>query len=273
MPEVSLAAIRLVRARVEVSIADARAALLATGGDVEAAVCRLITSEQAARDRNAEYTERRRSEMDAGVVAPVSRASRAATTVTMETSAARIISEEAPELAAFLRAVPATCCIVAFEHAWNQLADGASQLVASADFHSPDPERDRARTAAALAKEADPCLCVAIACDELQRVVIRISATQRSTVAAARTLQGPNLAAFAAMLDRNAGEGAGAPLDVRRRCVFALPGPDELLSSREGILVPDESCYEEAIFRNPGNADRIRVLDHDGVVSVDVIRR
>ncbi|AKT42462.1 SMI1/KNR4 family protein [Chondromyces crocatus] len=49
---VSIAKIRQVRARVEVSLAEAKAALTATDGDVAAAIARLMTPEQEARDRN-----------------------------------------------------------------------------------------------------------------------------------------------------------------------------------------------------------------------------
>jgi hypothetical protein len=67
---VSLDKIKKVRARVEVSMVDARSALTAAAGDVETAVRALMTPEQIARDRNAAIAETIVAEASRGAPPP-----------------------------------------------------------------------------------------------------------------------------------------------------------------------------------------------------------
>jgi hypothetical protein len=279
---IDLESIKRVRARVEASVADARAALEATNGNVDAAVARLMTPEQAMRERGWAITKSIAQKLeDAGwpkntvpsrpeIVVKMA----TPTVVTMEISAAAVIVDDAPELEPALSAVPATCAMVGLERSWKRAADGSSELTVSADFHSPDPARDLASIRGHVAKY-EKVLRAEVTRDELRREVVRVAISAASTDAVARTLQGPNLAGVADMFE-TARAGRGLPLAVRRRWVFGLPdvhNVHELLATREGRMIPDVSRYEEGWFVNPGNEDHVRVLDHDGVVSINIVPR
>ena len=248
MPAVTLDAIQRVRARLEVSIGDARAALIASDGDVDGAIARLINPEQLVRGRNFEIA----GDLATGTgVAPPR--GRRATIVTMDTSAAQVLSMVAPELDVFQRAVPPACVLFAIERRWDRFADGRTQLSVRADFRSPADTVDR--IGAALAKQplrrltserwvfedsAGHCIRVQLSADDAVRIEVLVP----SGDAAWRPLLSAAVLA----------SGATAPTSAVRRWTFAHPDAFEV-----------DGGVSEAVFTQP---KRVLVCDAQRGISV-----
>jgi hypothetical protein len=263
MGEVSIAAIKQVRARCDVGIAEAKAALIAHGGNVEAAVAQLITPERRLLDERWAMTQdlaregaTKSTSTTSGRVVHVER-------VEMDPSAAQHVTTFASELRLFLNAVPAACRMVTLERSWNRFEDGTSQLTVAASFASEDPERDRDRIVVALGKHdltrlpddlewhraafadrAGGCFRTWVQRDAELRVLLRIDALVPSDESAGAAMLTEMLAGYAKM--------TSAPTRVR-----------SIWEVTEGRWVV------EAVYTNPGTSGgQIHVTDRGGALSI-----
>ncbi|PTL75544.1 hypothetical protein [Vitiosangium sp. GDMCC 1.1324] len=144
---VTLDKLKKVRARVEVSMVDARAALTAAAGNVETAVRALMTPEQLVRDRNAAIAEELVAEASRGVLPPAP-AGPPPRLVTMNSETLHAILHHVPALEAFTAAAHPDCQLARIEESWDRFGDGTSQRTTIADFVLAPGETDLARAAA-----------------------------------------------------------------------------------------------------------------------------
>ncbi|APR77390.1 Hypothetical protein A7982_02737 [Minicystis rosea] len=144
---VTLDKIKHVRARVEVSMVDAKSALIAAGGDVEAAVRALMTPEQITRDRNAAIAEQIVAEASRAKPPPAP-AGPPPRVVTMNGATLHAILAHTPALEPFTAAVHPACHLARIQERWDRFGDGSSQRTTIADFVLAPDGIELARTAA-----------------------------------------------------------------------------------------------------------------------------
>lgn len=259
MADISFAAIKAVRSRCDAGIAEAKAALVATGGDVDAAVERLITPERRALDAHYAIT--------LAVAAKGASPPREVRVhrVTIDPAAAELITTLAPELERFMNAMAPGCRLITLERRWDRFADGTSQLAVGADFAAldPDPARDhviavlgaqdltrlpddRERGRAAFEDRAGTCLRTWVRRDDSLRVVLRVEALCKADDAVGGAMLTPALAAYARTT--TAARGSSMPAWVRARwdvdeggarsvdAVFISPVQRVMITDRGGVL-------------------------------------
>ena len=275
--------IKQVRARVEVSLADAKAALIASNGDIEVAVRTLMTPEQITRDRNAAIAEelvaaaiRRNADPSPSPHAPAP-ASSVARVVTMNSEALHAIQRHAPPLEPFLSAVHPACRLARIEDRWDRFGDGTSQRTTAADFvlapSASDLEQMAAFTAKALqrrglsrlprdAEKAREAFLDGPACLRVRPVTaplldgvadaLRIDVLVPSSDAAAGELIPPSLATPAAA------NGASFPTNAGRELLFEI-GDGSLLETRH-----------DATFRTRDNRVLALEMSPHGEIAVEL---